>query len=95
MLPSNLKLPKTSFGLFLPRDLPDPGMEPGSPALQADSLSSETPGKPLGLYPNQSKLSRSLKTTTRMSSGRSTLQTGPGLPFYPLLQASIYSLVLE
>ena len=29
-----------------PGDLPDPGIEPGSPALQADSLSSEPPGKP-------------------------------------------------
>ena len=28
-----------------PGDLPDPGMEPGSPALQADSLPSEPPGK--------------------------------------------------
>ena len=27
-----------------PGDLPDPGIEPGSPALQADSLSSEPPG---------------------------------------------------
>ena len=27
-------------------DLPNPGIEPGSPALQADSLSSEPPGKP-------------------------------------------------
>ena len=27
-----------------PEDLLDPGIEPGSPALQADSLSSETPG---------------------------------------------------
>ena len=26
--------------------LPDPGIEPGSPALQADSLPSEPPGKP-------------------------------------------------
>ena len=26
-------------------DLPDPGIEPGSPALQADSLASEPPGK--------------------------------------------------
>ena len=32
-----------------PRDLPDPGIEPGSPALQADSLPSELPGKPLGI----------------------------------------------
>ena len=27
-----------------PRDLPDPGIEPGSPALQADSLSFELQG---------------------------------------------------
>ena len=26
------------------RDLPDPGIEPGSPALQADSLPYELPG---------------------------------------------------
>ena len=29
-----------------PGDPPDPGIEPGSPALQADSLPSEPPGKP-------------------------------------------------
>ena len=29
-----------------PGDLPDPGTEPGSPALQADSLPSEPPEKP-------------------------------------------------
>ena len=29
-----------------PGDLPDPGTEPGSPALQADTLMSEPPGKP-------------------------------------------------
>ena len=38
-----------------PGDLSDPGIEPRSPALQADSLPSETPGKPqeLGTCPNQ------------------------------------------
>ena len=30
-----------------PGDLPDPGIEPGSPALQADSLQSESTGNPL------------------------------------------------
>ena len=30
-----------------PGDLPDPGIKPGSPALQADSLPSEPPGKPI------------------------------------------------
>ena len=29
-----------------PRDLPDAGIEPGSPALQADSLQTELQGKP-------------------------------------------------
>ena len=31
---------------FPPRDLPDPGIEPGSPALQPDSLATELQGKP-------------------------------------------------
>ena len=31
-----------------PGDLPDPGMEPGSPTFQADALSSKPPGKPYG-----------------------------------------------
>ena len=29
-----------------PGDLPNPGIEPGSPALRADSSTSEPPGKP-------------------------------------------------
>ena len=29
-----------------PGDLPDPGIEPGSPTLRADALTSEPPGKP-------------------------------------------------
>ena len=29
-----------------PGDLPDPGIKPGSPVLQADSLLSKPPGKP-------------------------------------------------
>ena len=32
-----------------PGDLPDPGIEPGLPALQADALPSEPPGK--SMYP--------------------------------------------
>ena len=31
-----------------PGDFPHPGIEPGSPALQADALPPEPPGKPLG-----------------------------------------------
>ena len=29
-----------------PEDLPNPGIKPGSPELQADALPSEPPGKP-------------------------------------------------
>ena len=32
-----------------PGDLPDPGIEPRSPAFQADALTSEPPGKPYTL----------------------------------------------
>ena len=31
--------------LLFPGGLPDPGIKPGSPALQADSVPSEPPGK--------------------------------------------------
>ena len=34
------------FPYASPRDLPDSGIEPGSPALQADSSPTELPGKP-------------------------------------------------
>ena len=38
---------RQAYKLFLsPGDLPNLGIEPGSPALQADSLLSEPPGKP-------------------------------------------------
>ena len=39
----------TGVGSFFPSpgDLPNPGLEPGSPALQADSLPTELSGKPL------------------------------------------------
>ena len=30
-----------------PGDLPDPGIEPQSPAFEADALTSEPPGKPI------------------------------------------------
>ena len=33
-----------------PGDLPNPGIEPGPPTLQADTLPSEPPGKPLNTH---------------------------------------------
>ena len=38
-----------------PGDLPDPGIEPGSPTLEADALTSEPPGKPLAIKRNVSE----------------------------------------
>ena len=46
-----------------PRDLPDPEMEPGTPAFQADALTSEPPGKPnldININVNQQKIGTDL-----------------------------------
>ena len=45
--------PEYCSGLPIPSpgNLPDPGFQPGSTALQADSLTPELPGKPLGEDP--------------------------------------------
>ena len=50
-------------GLLFPHpgDLPDPRIEPQSPALQADSLQSESPGKPLCLGWNGNKVGVTLR----------------------------------
>ena len=48
--PLSVKFSRQEYWSGLPfpstRDLPNPGIEPRSPALQADSLPSELPGKP-------------------------------------------------
>jgi len=36
----------SGYSFLSPGDLSDPGIKPGSPALQADSLPSEPPGMP-------------------------------------------------
>ena len=43
-----------------PGDLPDPGMEPRSPTLQADALTSEPPGKPNRIVFNHKKKSTAM-----------------------------------
>ena len=40
------------YKILSPGTLPDPGIESGSPALQADSLPPEPPGKPQHRYTN-------------------------------------------
>ena len=37
---------RSGLPFLSPGDVPDPGIEPGSPAFQADALTSEPPGKP-------------------------------------------------
>ena len=37
----------SGFPFPSPGYLPDPGIEPGSPTLEADALTSEPPGKPI------------------------------------------------
>ena len=51
-----------------PEDLPDPGLEPGSPALQGDSLPSVLPGK---------AQVRATGKTTKMQAAQATLQSLP------------------
>ena len=43
----------SGFPSFSPGDLPHPGIEQKSPALQANSLSSEPPGKSMSLLVGQ------------------------------------------
>ena len=49
--PPSMAFPRQQYWSGLPfaspGDLPHPGIEPGSPALQVDSLPSEPPGNPL------------------------------------------------
>ena len=49
--PSSVRFSRQEYRSGLPfpspEDLPDPGIEPRSPTLQADTLTSAPPGKPL------------------------------------------------
>ena len=80
-----------------PGDLPDPGIKPWSPTLQADALTSEPPGKPklirlpesvglcLGQICNFSAVRSS--NVLRAQASFSSLGT-PNSPLVPALQAS-------
>ena len=61
-----------------PGDLPDPGITPGSPALQADSLPSEAPEKPdlcLLAPPIHKTLGPLMTVTLRKSPTENTAET--------------------
>ena len=45
--PLSMEFPRQEYCTGLPFPFPDVGIEPESPALQADSLVSEPPGKPI------------------------------------------------
>ena len=52
--PLSMEFPKQGYWSGLPfpspGDLPNPGIKPGSPALQADSLPTELQGKPIYIH---------------------------------------------
>ena len=48
-----------------PGDLPNPGIKPGSPSLQADALSSEPPGKPPNILHNRINIQNELSQLKR------------------------------
>ena len=55
-----------------PGDLPNPGIEPRSPALQVDSLPTELPGKPRYRYQFSSVAQSCLTLCDPMNTGRHT-----------------------
>ena len=68
-----------------PGDLPNPGIKPGSPTLEADSLLPETPGKPLSYTILQPKhRHRSHPATLSPSGSHTPHPTKPALLHLPL-----------
>ena len=61
----------TGLPFLSPGDLPDPGIEPESPALQADSLLSKPPGKPPFMHHTYMKCPNMNKTSRKAVSGPS------------------------
>ena len=83
-----------------PGDLPDPGIKPRSPALQADSLLSEPPGKPKNIGVGSLSLLQGIFLTQESNRGlpccRRILyqQSYQGIPLknYSLVLATCYCL---
>ena len=68
-----------------PGDLPDPGIESGSPALQADSLQSEPPGKPQSYLTNPNyNLQSDILKRPQCGVGFQHLNLKGAQPFSPL-----------
>ena len=62
-----------------PGDLPDPGIKPGSPVLQVDSLPSEPPGKP-NVHPDSA-------ATCNPHESKEKVKTRPRVQFFATLWA--------
>ena len=60
-----------------PGDLPNPGIEPRSPALQADSLPSEPPGNLYNVYINTGAavVNNDAKGKSAVAEGKGSVQT--------------------
>ena len=65
-----------------PEDLPEPGIKPGYPALQADSLTSKPPGKPK-LYDNLEW--KTVSNSLRVYTGKKVATLSPSFLFQVFL----------
>ena len=87
--PLSMKLSRREYwnGLPFPSpgDLPDPGIEPQSPALQADSLLSEPPGKPRFVGAAAAAAAKSLQSCLTMCNPIDS--SPPGSTIRGILQA--------
>ena len=66
-----------------PGDLPNPGIEPGSPALQADALPSEPPGKLIYCVAAAAAAAKSLQSCSTLCDPIDS--SPPGSPFPGIL----------
>ena len=80
-----------------PGDLPNAGIEPRSPTLQADSLPSEPPGKPIHIFKISKKNHPTLINTYTASwcglttwEGNLILKAGPALAFQKQRHFNLY-----
>ena len=73
-----------------PGNLPDPGIKPGSPAFQADSLPTELSGKPVSiskpLWPSKPNALRALFLVQDLQTGESVMGFRPLTPLGEPLQ---------
>ena len=70
-----------------PVDLPDPGIDPGSPALEADALTSEPPGKII-LCINKFSLLAEISRTGCILDSQVAEKENPGIQKLWLLESS-------